>query len=118
MGDYDNLYSLRGMSGKDVDGDGMKDLVVLARYSYESEQGEVVVESACSIYYQRTGGFDIDTEFTEQFECTDDLTMSGLINEIRIFWGWETEEVKMYILEKAKKEASKEKESVENNITE
>ena len=31
MGDYDNLYALRGISGKDVDGDGMKDIVVLAR---------------------------------------------------------------------------------------
>lgn len=124
MGDYDNLYSLRGMSGKDVDGDGMKDVVVLARYSYESEDGELEVESACSIYYQRTGGFDIDTEFTEQFECTDELTMSDLVNEIRIFWGWETDEVKLYILEKSEKEAqkaeetTKEKMNLENDITE
>ncbi len=101
MGYYDNLYSLRGMSGKDVDGDGMKDLVVLARYSYEADTGELLIESACSIYYQRTGGFDIDTEFTEQFECTDELTMSDLINEIRAYWGWETEEVKAYLLEKS-----------------
>lgn len=101
MGDYDNLYSLRGMSGKDVDGDGMKDLVVLARYSYEDDNGELLVESDCSIYYQRTGGFDIDTEFTEQFECTDELTMEALINEIRAYWGWETEEVKEYLLQKS-----------------
>lgn len=107
MGDYDNLYSLRGMSGKDVDGDGMKDLVVLARYSYESETGEILVESACSIYYQRTGGFDVDTEFCEQFQCTDELTMSDLINEIRAYWGWETEEVKAYLLEKSQAESAK-----------
>ena len=31
MEDYDNLYSLKGMTGRDMDGDGMKDLVVLAR---------------------------------------------------------------------------------------
>ncbi len=105
MGDYDNLYSLRGMSGKDVDGDGMKDLVVLARYSYESDEGELLVESACSIYYQRTGGFDIDIEFTEQFKCTDELTMEALINEIRAYWGWETDEVKTYLLEKSEKAA-------------
>lgn len=105
MGEYDNLYSLRGMSGKDVDGDGMKDLVVLARYSYESDEGELLVESACSIYYQRTGGFDIDIEFTEQFKCTDELTMEALINEIRAYWGWETDEVKAYLLEKSEKEA-------------
>ena len=34
MGDYDNLYSLKGMTGKDVDGDGMKDLVVFARFGW------------------------------------------------------------------------------------
>lgn len=107
MGDYDNLYSLRGMSGKDVDGDGMKDLVVLARYSYENDAGEIVIESACSIYYQRTGGFDMDTEFVQQFRCTDELTMSDLINEIRAYWGWETEEVKEYLLEKSTKENDK-----------
>lgn len=107
MGDYDNLYSLRGMSGKDVDGDGMKDLVVLARYSYENDAGEIVIESACSIYYQRTGGFDMDTEFVQQFKCTDELTMSDLVNEIRAYWGWETEEVKEYLLEKSTKENDK-----------
>ena len=107
MGDYDNLYSLRGMSGKDVDGDGMKDLVVLARYSYENDTGEIVIESACSIYYQRTGGFDMDTEFVQQFKCTDELTMSDLINKIRAYWGWETEEVKEYLLEKSTKENDK-----------
>lgn len=107
MEDYDNLYSLRGMSGKDVDGDGMKDLVVLARYSYENDAGEIVIESACSIYYQRTGGFDMDTEFVQQFKCTDELTMSDLVNEIRAYWGWETEEVKEYLLEKSTKENDK-----------
>ena len=102
MGDYDNLYSLRGMSGKDVDGDGMKDLVVLAKYSYESAEGITVIEMACAVYYQRTGGFDVDKEFVEQFECPDNITMSDLVNEIRAYWGWETEEVKEYLKTKEK----------------
>lgn len=102
MGDYDNLYSLRGMSGKDVDGDGMKDLVVLAKYSYESAEGITVIEMACAVYYQRTGGFDIDKEFVEQFECPDNITMSDLVNEIRAYWGWETDEVKEYLKTKEK----------------
>lgn len=115
MGDYDNLYSLRGMAGKDVDGDGMKDLVVLARYSYENDAGEILVESDCSIYYQRTGGFDVDTDFKQQFQCTDELTMSDLVNEIRAYWGWETEEVRTYLLEKdLEKELAEEKEYIEN----
>ncbi len=91
MRDYDNLYSLRGVTGKDVDGDGMKDLVVLARYSYETPTGELLVESACSIYYQRTGGFDIDREFTENFQCTEKHTMEEVVTAIRAYWGWQTE---------------------------
>ena len=39
MGDCDNLYSLKGINGRDLDGDGMKDLVILGRYSYEGPSG-------------------------------------------------------------------------------
>ena len=92
MGDYDNLYSLKGMTGKDVDGDGMKDLVVLARYSYEGPEGELVVESDCAIYYQRTSGFDIDTGFQEYYQCTEDNTLEELVIKIREYWGWKTVE--------------------------
>ncbi len=91
MGDYDNLYSLKGITGKDVDGDGMKDLVVLARYSYEDENGEFLIESDCSIYYQRTSGFDIDTEFENYFQCTEENTLEELVAKIREYWGWKVE---------------------------
>lgn len=92
MGSFDNLYSLRGVVGKDVDGDGMKDLIVLARYSYEGAEGELETEMACSIYYQRTGGFEIDTGFTESYQCTQEDTMEALITKIRAYWGWQVEE--------------------------
>lgn len=91
MGDYDNLYSLRGISGKDLDGDGMKDLLVVARYSKEGENGEIIVEGQYSIYYQRTGGFDTDTEFVETYSYQDTDTVEALVNKIRAYWGWETE---------------------------
>ena len=90
MGDYDNLYSLKGITGKDVDGDGMKDLVVLARYSYEGDDGGLVVESDCAIYYQRTSGFDIDTEFQNYYRCTEENTLEELVIKIREYWGWKT----------------------------
>ena len=93
MEDYDSLYSLRGISCKDVDGDGMKDIVVLGRYSYEEPDGNILVESACSIYYQRTGGFDTDTEFRNHFVCTDAHKLDDVIREIRAYWGWQLEEV-------------------------
>lgn len=88
MEDYDNLYSLKGITGKDVDGDGMKDLVVLARYSYEGENGELLVESDCAIYYQRTGGFDIDTGFAGYYTCSEEDTLEALVKKIREYWGW------------------------------
>ena len=68
-GDYDNLYALKGIQGKDLDGDGLKDLVVFAKYSYEGENGELLVDTVCTIYYQRTAGFEKDTDFTENYEC-------------------------------------------------
>ncbi len=91
MGEYDNLYSLRGISGKDLDGDGMKDLLVVARYSKEGENGQIIVEGQYSIYYQRTGGFDTDTEFAETYSYHDTDTVEALVNKIRAYWGWETE---------------------------
>lgn len=91
MGDYDNLYALKGITGKDVDGDGMKDLVVLARYSYEGTEGNIIVDADCSIYYQRTGGFDIDTGFEDYYQCTEENTLEELVAIIRGYWGWQIE---------------------------
>lgn len=92
MGSYDNLYTLRGITGKDVDGDGMKDLVVLARYTYEGENGELLIKTECAIYYQRTGGFDVDTGFSRSYQCNEEDTMEALIPKIRAYWGWQAEE--------------------------
>lgn len=92
MEDFDNLYSLKGITGKDVDGDGMKDLVVLARYSKEGDDGSLLVESKCSIYYQRTGGFDIDDSFQNYYTCTEEDTLEALVSKIRDYWGWRVEE--------------------------
>lgn len=92
MGEYDSLYSLKSVMGRDLDGDGMKDLVVLARYSIETEDGESLVENQCSIYYQRTGGFDVDTEFGKTYQCREEDTMEELVRKIREYWGWQAEQ--------------------------
>lgn len=89
MGDYDSLYSLKGINGRDVDGDGLKDLVVLARYSIEEASGESKIDNRCAIYYQRTGGFEIDTGFEDYYQCTEEDTMEELIQKIREYWGWQ-----------------------------
>ena len=82
MGDYDNLYALKGMACRDLDGDGMKDLVVLGRYSYSGPEGKAVVDTRCSIYYQRTEGFAEDKEFESIRQCTEEDTVSGLVELI------------------------------------
>ncbi|MGN0168075.1 MAG: VCBS repeat-containing protein [Acetatifactor sp.] len=92
MGDYDNLYALKGMTCRDMDGDGMKDLVVLARYSYAGPEDELLVDTKCSIYYQRTDGFEEDTEFSQYYQCTETDTVGGLVEIIREYWGWTKEE--------------------------
>lgn len=88
MGGYDNLYALRGISCRDIDGDGLKDIVVLARYSYEGEEEELVVETDYSIYYQRTGGFSADTDIKNTYRCSEDETMELVVEKARAYWGW------------------------------
>ena len=83
MKDYDNLYALKGMTCRDMDGDGMKDIVVLARYSYAGPEGELLVETKCDIYYQRVDGFVEDTEFGKSYQCTEKDTMAGMVEIIR-----------------------------------
>lgn len=90
MGEYDNLYALKGVTCRDIDGDGLKDIVILARYSYEGEAGELTVESDYRIYYQRTGGFVPDTEIREHYRCSDEDTMEILVEKARSYWGWQT----------------------------
>lgn len=92
MEDYDNLYALKGMTCRDMDGDGMKDILVLARYSYSDSQGKMQVDVKCSIYYQRTGGFAEDGEFSDTYQCTEEDTVGGLVDTIREYWGWPKEE--------------------------
>lgn len=89
MEDYDNLYALKGIQGKDLDGDGLKDLVVFAKYSYEGDAGEMLVDSVCTVYYQRTGGFEKDVDFTGNYECTEEDTLESLVTKIRAYWGWQ-----------------------------
>ncbi len=92
MEDYENLYALKGMICQDLDGDGMKDLAVLASLSYTNEENERVVDVKCRIYYQRTDGFDKDTEFQDYYQCTKDDALMDVAVKIRKFWGWELEQ--------------------------
>lgn len=90
MGEYDNLYALKGVTCRDIDGDGLKDIVILARYSYEGEDGALLIESDYRIYYQRTGGFVPDTEIRDMYRCSDEDTMEMLVEKARAYWGWQS----------------------------
>lgn len=92
MEDYDSLYALKGMACKDLDGDGMKDILVLARYSYAGPEGERLIDTRCHIYYQRTDGFEEDGGFGEAYPCTEKDTVGELVRTIREYWGWAKEE--------------------------
>ncbi len=92
MGDFDNLYALKGINCKDIDGDLLKDVIILARYSYEGSNGEVVVESDYSIYYQRTAGFIEETDYKNIYQCNEEDTMAELVEKARAYWGWEVAE--------------------------
>jgi len=91
MGEYDNMYALKGINCRDIDGDGLKDIIVLAKYSYEDEEHKLAVASDYSIYYQRTGGFSADTEIKSQYPCTDEDTMQTIVEKARAYWWWETD---------------------------
>ena len=91
MGEFDNLYALKGINCKDIDGDGMKDLLVLARYSYAGVNNQLIIDSDYSIYYQRTGGFVTDTEVKKRVYCSEEDTVAGLVEKARNYWGWSLE---------------------------
>lgn len=91
MEEYENLYALKGITCRDIDGDGLKDIVILGRYSYEDTKGESVVTSDYSIYYQRTSGFyeeNSEEDFKSKYRCGDNDTMEELVEKARAYWGW------------------------------
>jgi hypothetical protein len=88
MGDYENLYSLQEISCCDIDGDGMKDLVILGNYSYEGSGGEMLIEKDYSVFYQQTGGFREDIEIKDEIFCHEDTNMEELLKQAWSYWGW------------------------------
>lgn len=92
MGDFEHLYGLRGITCQDIDGDGLKDIMILASYSYEGTDGQSVVEKDYSVYYQRTAGFYEDTDMKNTVLCTEEDTMTDLVDKTRDYWGWKTEQ--------------------------
>ncbi len=92
MGHFDNLYALKGISCRDIDGDGLKDIIILARYSYATGENQLIVQTDYTVYYQRTAGFSADTQIKEWYPCSEEETMEGLVEKAREYWGWKSEQ--------------------------
>ena len=88
MGEYENLYGIVGIDTQDIDGDGLKDLVALAKYTYDTPEGQRITEKDYTIYYQRTGGFLMDTEFKSRYQCGEETAMEDIVELARSYWGW------------------------------
>lgn len=88
MRDYESLYALLGVTSKDIDGDGLTDILVLAKYISEETDVESVVHSDYSIYYQRTGGFYEDVDVKRAYPHADSDNLETIIRRARKYWGW------------------------------
>jgi hypothetical protein len=89
MRDYANFYKINGISFNDIDGDGLKDITLLADYvAYDAAEDLSSIRQDYSIYYQRAGYFIEDVDFKETFTCSDTDDLSGIIEKARTFWGW------------------------------
>lgn len=88
---YANFYNILAVSLKDIDGDGNKDLTLIARYVAYDEDGNAFLKTDYNIYYQRAGYFLEDTEFKRSHvhdENDEDGDIDGLTNKARQYWGW------------------------------
>lgn len=89
MHDYVNFYRINGISFNDIDGDGLKDITLLADYVvYDTQKDIASITQDYNIYYQRAGYFFEDIDFKNTFKCSDDDDLSGIIKKARAFWGW------------------------------
>lgn len=88
MQDHMNFFSIKACSFIDVNGDGLKDINILASYIDIDEKGNASLVIDFNIYYQEAGYFIEDTEFKSNytFKYTDGLP--NITQKAREFWGW------------------------------
>lgn len=88
MRHYDNFYDILAISLRDIDGDGNKDLTLLARYAVYDENGASSLKTDYDIYYQRAGYFLEDTECKANYACGEDDDIDTITGKARAYWGW------------------------------
>ncbi|MCL2323468.1 MAG: VCBS repeat-containing protein, partial [Oscillospiraceae bacterium] len=89
MHDHGNFFSIKACSFIDIDGDGLKDIAILADYIDIDENGNAAHVTDFNIYYQEAGYFIEDTEFKNSYNFTNIDTLPDITQKARQFWGWE-----------------------------
>lgn len=85
---YVNFYDIQGIMFIDIDGDGLKDMTLLARYVTYDENGDIMIKQDYDIYYQRAGYFLEDWELKNAMPCGENESLMTISRNARKFRGW------------------------------
>lgn len=88
MHDYVNFYEICAISFRDIDGDGNKDFLLIARYVTYDGNGTAVIQKDYDIFYQRAGYFLEDTNFKKSYPCRENSNISVITKMARRHWRW------------------------------
>jgi len=86
---YTNYISIKACSFMDINGDGFKDIIILADYVDNGGNENVAYVTDFNIYYQEAGYFIEDTEFKNSYTIADVDSLPDITLKARQFWGWE-----------------------------
>ena len=85
MHDYLNFYEIKSVSFCDIDRDGNKDILLIARFSTFDAYGNAVIVTDYNVYYQRSGYFVEDKKFKQAYKYTNGDNAEAIIEKIRKF---------------------------------
>jgi len=86
MGKYTNFSNMRNFMLTDIDGDGRTDIVFLIRYGALTLDWKTVRVTDYVIYYQRSGYFERDWEFSSTYLLTGNDTVPDIAEKAAAFW--------------------------------
>lgn len=87
INEYNILHELNALSFRDVNEDGLKDMIIYASYGKTGENGAAVIEYDVSIYHQGAGYFYEDIEFKKTLNDIQHETIYTITEKARKFWG-------------------------------
>ena len=82
MYDYVNFYKIKGVSFRDVDGDGLGDFTLLAEYIRIGAEEKAEIVADYNVYYQRTGYFEEDINVKKVYACGADDELDDVVSAV------------------------------------